>query len=139
MKLPISAWVAMGSLLGSLSRYSLQLMIGIPDASQFPWATLAANTLGSLLIGWIAGLKLPTRHWLAELKRRQFVMTGFCGGFTTFSIFSLQTLQLMESGEWGLATANVVTTSILMMIAVTAGYGLALLRNAHSGNPELNA
>lgn len=119
----------MGSLLGSLSRYSLQLVIGIPEADQLPWATLAANILGSLIIGWVAGLQLPVHHWLSELKRRQFLMTGFCGGFTTFSIFGLQTLQLMEAGEWMLVMLNVGATSSLMMVAVALGYALALYQN----------
>ena len=121
----LTLWVALGSMLGSLARHAIQITLDSPDAGAFPTATLVVNTVGSVAIGWLAGLKLPTDHWLAHLGWRQFLMTGVCGGFTTFSIFSLQTLSLIEQQLWLTALGNITLTVALMMGGVALGYRLA--------------
>lgn len=114
-------WVALGSLLGSLSRHALHQ--GLPEQiAGLPLGTLTVNAIGSLLIGWFAALSLPRHHPLAALHFRQFVMTGFCGGFTTFSLFSLETLVLIETGAWGAAWLNMVVTIIVVLLAVSGGF-----------------
>lgn len=125
MSASVTAAVALGSGLGSLLRYTIGLWLGQPLLSQFPWATLTVNMLGSLLIGWITGVQLPAEHWFNSAVCRQFMVTGFCGGFTTFSVFSLETLALLEQGRWSLAGAHIAATLGLMMLAVIVGSALA--------------
>lgn len=125
MTVPVTLAVALGGALGSLLRYTTEIWMSHHLPGHFPWGTLTANLLGSLLIGWIAGFRLPAGHWLNDMARRQFMVTGFCGGFTTFSLFSLETLKLLEQARWSLAAANTATTLVLMMLAVAAGFALA--------------
>ena len=124
----LTLWIALGSLLGSVGRHAVQVTLASPDPGGSPAATLLINTLGSLAIGWLAGLKLPTHHWLSHLGWRQFLMTGVCGGFTTFSIFTLETLSLIEQGLWLAAAGNTGLTVLLMMAGVVLGYRLAQYR-----------
>ncbi len=121
----LTLWIALGSLLGSVGRHGLQITLASPEPGAFPAVTLMINTLGSVAIGWLAALKLPTNHWLTRLGWRQFLMTGVCGGFTTFSIFSLQTLSLVEKQLWLAAGLNTVLTVVFMMAGVITGYRLA--------------
>ncbi|MBK5937322.1 MAG: CrcB family protein [Halorhodospira halophila] len=118
----ITLWVAAGSALGGLSRYGVDRLMHVAGWVAFPGGTLLVNTLGSLLIGAVAAWAaadpaertLPT-HW------RQFAVNGFCGGFTTFSIFNLETLTLLERAP-ALAGANVLATTVLCLAAVAIGY-----------------
>ncbi|MDX1587698.1 MAG: CrcB family protein [Oleiphilaceae bacterium] len=115
-------WVALGSLLGSLSRHALQQWLPEATWSGLPLATLSVNVAGSLLIGWLAGRAMPPHPTLATLHRRHFAMTGFCGGFTTFSLFTLETLVLIETGAWSQAWLNLGLTTALALVAVALGF-----------------
>ncbi|MBC8096150.1 MAG: fluoride efflux transporter CrcB, partial [Akkermansiaceae bacterium] len=88
-------WVAIGGALGSVARFWMSQAMAAKFGESFPWGTLAINVLGSFVIGVFAGLSLPDGRWQVTPGARQFVMIGICGGYTTFSSFSLQTLQLM--------------------------------------------
>jgi CrcB protein len=96
----------------------------------FPWGTLIINVTGSFIIGFFAALTGPDGRVYVGSTARQFVMTGICGGYTTFSSFSLQTLNLMNDGEWVRAGANVGLSVALCLIAVWAGFLLASMINS---------
>jgi CrcB protein len=117
-------WVMVGSALGGLLRYALT-RIPIMMAGGFPFGTLLVNVLGSFVIGYFGTLTLQTGRFPVSDNLRLFVMVGICGGFTTFSSFSLQTFDLMRSGAWGRALANVVLSVVLCIAAVSAGHMLA--------------
>ena len=118
--LQASLAVAVGGALGSLARYWLGLLVA---GGALPWGTIAANVSGSLLIGLAAGgIGVGPRPALGETARL-FLTVGFCGGYTTFSSFSLQTVSLVQAGRHGLALANVLL-SVLSCLAAT-GAGLA--------------
>jgi CrcB protein len=89
--------------------------LGSQAGHTFPWGTLVVNVTGSFLIGVFATLTGPEGRWVAPLMLRQFFMLGICGGYTTFSSFSLQTLQLMQEGQWLRATANTVLSLVLCL------------------------
>lgn len=119
------AWVALGSSAGALARWGVAEMIpGTADG--WPWATLAVNIAGSLLIGILAALVARHRGPLARLPAQLLLMTGFCGGFTTFSAFSLEALWLVQAGRAGAASAYAACSVLLWLLAAWAGYRLAL-------------
>ena len=95
-----SLWIAFGGAIGSVTRFWLAELVGRFVESPFPWATVITNITGSFVIGFYATLTGPEGRLLATPVARQFVMVGICGGYTTFSSFSLQTLNLVRDGEW---------------------------------------
>lgn len=115
--------VAAGSALGSVARYLVG--IGLQDLSGFPWGTLAVNVVGAFVIGLYATLAAPSGRVPAGPALYQFMVTGVCGGFTTFSIFSLETILLAQQGAYGLAAASVVLSAMLWLAAVWAGFTIA--------------
>src|SRR4051794_35613215 len=107
--------VAVGGALGSLARYWLAALMTGLTGPRFPWGTLLINALGSLLIGLVAGLTLVSGRITMHPDVRVFLMVGVCGGFTTFSAFSLQTLELLEGGSiW--AAAGYILGSVLLCL-----------------------
>lgn len=117
--------VMAGGALGSLARYVLAAAAQ-PISRQLPWGTILINVAGSLLIGLIAGAAaLGTGRLSQSEPLRLFLMVGVCGGFTTFSSFSLQTAELMRTGATGRALANVALSVLLCLAAVAAGQALA--------------
>ena len=117
--------VMAGGALGSVARYGLAVAVGNVLGQGFPWGTVLINILGSFAIGWFGGLTGPTgRHAVPEAMRA-FVMIGICGGFTTFSSFSLQTMELLRAGYTGRALANVVASITLCLMATTLGLRLS--------------
>ncbi len=88
----------------------------------FPWGTLTVNVLGCGLIGLFATLTGPEGRVPVPSSTRLFVMTGICGGYTTFSTFSLETLNLMRAGDWGKAAGNVSASLILCLLGVWLGH-----------------
>lgn len=107
--------VALGGALGAVGRY----LIGLAVA--FPLGTLTVNIVGSFVIGavWVLLAAKGMQHWLP------FLMTGFLGGFTTFSAFSLDTMRLVETGRIGAAGSYVLASVVLSLIACAAGLWLA--------------
>ena len=91
----------------------------------FPWGTLLINVMGSFVIGFFGTLTGPDGRFFVASAGRQFVVVGICGGFTTFSSFSLQTLNLLNDGEWLGAGGYVAASVVLCLVAVWAGYVLA--------------
>ena len=96
----------------------------------FPWGTLIVNVAGSLVIGFFATLSGPDGRLFVGTHMRQFVMIGLCGSYTTFSSFSLQTLNLMNEGEWLSAGMNIVSSVVLCLLAVWLGHVAASQYNA---------
>jgi CrcB protein len=123
-------WIAIGSALGGMARYWCSGVAARLIGETFPWGTIIVNIVGSFIIGFFATLTGPDGRIFADTLTRQFVMIGFCGGYTTFSSFSLQTLALVQDGEWLLASANIALSVIACLLAVWAGYALAASINA---------
>jgi CrcB protein len=115
-------WVAVGGALGSAARYGFAGLAARWLGATFPWGTLIVNVLGSLLIGFLATLLSPDGRLLASPDARVFVLVGVLGGFTTFSSFSLETLNLARDGEWLWAAVNVVSSVALCLAAVWIGH-----------------
>jgi CrcB protein len=115
-------WVAIGSALGGVGRFALSGLIAERIGEVFPWGTLFVNVSGSFAIGLIATLTGPDGRLLAGTTARQFVMIGICGGYTTFSSFSLQTLSLARDGDWLRVSANIASSVALCLVAVWLGH-----------------
>jgi CrcB protein len=113
--------VALGGALGTISRYFVSGVVANAFGETFPWGTLIINVTGSFIIGFFFTLSAPDGRLFVSGSTRQFVMTGFCGGFTTFSSFSLQTMNLIRDGEWFAAGGNVLGSVTLCMIFVWLG------------------
>lgn len=117
-------WVAIGSALGGLLRYVITRWT-INVSANFPFGTVLINVVGSFVIGYFSTLTLQSGKYPASDNTRLFVMVGICGGFTTFSSFSLQTFDLLRTGAWGKAIANAVFSVLLCVGAVAVGHILA--------------
>ena len=115
--------VAAGGAIGSLTRYLVGLWALRAFGPAFPWGTLGVNVVGSFAIG-LFGETILRRFGGSELLRLLLV-TGFLGGFTTFSAFSLDTAVLFERGEMGAAALYVLASVGLSLVAVFAGLALA--------------
>ena len=118
-------WIAVGSALGGIARYWCSGIAARLFGETFPWGTLIVNVIGSFVIGLFAALTGPDGRIFAPSVARQFVMIGLCGGYTTFSSFSLQTLNLTTDGEYLYAGLNIVLSVVLCLIAVWLGSILA--------------
>jgi fluoride exporter len=123
-------WVAFGSALGGIARFWCSGLVAALIGETFPWGTLLINVIGSFVIGLFATLTGVDGRLLVGSLTRQFVMVGLCGGYTTFSSFSLQTLNLINDGEWLHAGVNVVLSVVLCVIGVWVGHIVALAFNA---------
>jgi fluoride exporter len=117
-------WVAIGGALGSVGRFWISGLVAARFGETFPFGTLAINVTGSFVIGIIAALAIPEGRMDSQSRAfaTQFLMIGICGGYTTFSSFSLQTLNLLRDREWLYAGGNVILSVILCIIAVWLGY-----------------
>ena len=117
-------WIALGGALGSVARFWINGLVIDKTSATFPWGTLVINVTGSFLIGVIGALAIPEGR-MDSVSRQfatQFLMIGVCGGYTTFSSFSLQTLNLLRDREWLYAGGNVILSVVLCMIAVWLGW-----------------
>ncbi|PGH57560.1 fluoride efflux transporter CrcB [Azospirillum palustre] len=127
------AWVALGGAIGSVLRFWCSGAVAGLFGQTFPWGTLVVNILGSFVIGFTATLTGPDGRLFVPSDARTFVMVGVCGGYTTFSSFSLQTLSLVQDGEWLLAGGNVLLSVTLCLIAVWLGHIAAASLNHLKG------
>lgn len=120
--------VMAGGALGTLARYVVSVLAA-PISQDLPWGTIIINITGSFVIGLFATLTMAQGRFPVSDNVRLFVMIGLCGGYTTFSSFSLQTLDLMRSGALGRAAVNVVASAALCLAAVAAGHVIAASLN----------
>jgi fluoride exporter len=119
-------WVALGSALGGVARYAASGFVAHHWGESFPLGTLVVNITGSFMIGFFATWSGPEGRSLVSPTARQFFMAGIFGGYTTFSSFSLQTLNLARDGEWLSAGLNTVLSVALCLVAVWLGHILAM-------------
>ncbi|MEK7780553.1 MAG: fluoride efflux transporter CrcB [Verrucomicrobiota bacterium] len=127
-------WVALGGALGSVARFWIANLSEARWGNSFPWGTLIANVSGSLLIGILAGCSGPNGGWFASDPARKLLMIGVCGGYTTFSSFSLQTLSLVQQGQWLRAGLNILGSVALCLIAVWLGHLIGTHLSSAKGN-----
>jgi CrcB protein len=121
--MPISLYltIAAGGAVGTLLRYIISGLVATRFGETFPWGTLIINVTGSFVIGLFAVLTGPDGRYYVDGITRQFVMVGICGGYTTFSSFSLQTLNLMRDGQWLYAGGYIVGSVVLCLLFVWLG------------------
>lgn len=126
--------VMAGGALGTFARYAVSI-IAMPISRDLPWGTVIINVTGSLIIGLFSTLTLANGRLPASDNMRLFVIIGLCGGYTTFSSFSLQTLDLLRSGAAVRACINVAASVVLCIGAVALGHLIATRING--GVPQV--
>jgi CrcB protein len=112
-------FIACGGAIGSVARALAGAWIPV---GKLPWATLLVNIAGSFAIGWLMA-KFPLSD--ENIRVHHFAIVGVCGGFTTFSSFSWQTVEQMQKGQWGAAAANVFLSVTLCLLATWSGWRIA--------------
>lgn len=117
-------FLAIGGAIGTLARYGISLW-ALPISKELPIGTLIINVVGSFIIGFFGTLTLAHGKFPISENVRLFVMVGLCGGFTTFSAFSLQTLDLLRNGAVIRAMLNIFLSIMLCMCAVALGHIIA--------------
>ena len=129
-------WVALGGAIGSVMRYGLGGLVAQKFGETFPLGTLTVNVAGSFIIGFLGALASSEGRLSPQSRifATQFMMVGVCGGFTTFSSFSLQTLNLLRDGEWLYAGGNILLSVTLCLIAVWLGFMLGSMFNSMKGS-----
>jgi fluoride exporter len=126
-------WVAIGGALGSMARYGMSGFIAALTGGTFPYGTLVVNVTGAILIGFLATISGPDSPFIVPASVRIFMMTGICGGYTTFSTFSLESANLMRDGDWTAALANIGFSVVLCLVAIWIGHAGALVLNRLRG------
>lgn len=129
-------WVALGGAFGSVARFWLNGVVSDRFGPAFPWGTLVVNVLGSFVIGVLGAMTLPEGRMSSEARAftTQLLMIGICGGFTTFSSFSLQTLNLIRDREWLYAGGNILLSVVLCLVATWLGFLLGMVFNPTKGH-----
>ncbi len=127
--LAITAGAVIGGMLRALASMLALAWLG----PGFPWGTLFVNVVGSFVIGFFATLTGPDGRIFAGMVQRQFVMTGICGGFTTFSVFSLETFRFAQSGNLALAATYVSVSVVAWLVVVWLGHVAAARINRIGG------
>jgi fluoride exporter len=112
-------FVALGGALGSVIRYLVSFYFTKNNTNTFPWATFFVNIIGCLLIGLFVGYILKNNSHAETIKL--LAITGFCGGFTTFSAFSLENIQLYQNNQYILIITYTLTSIIIGFLAVLLG------------------
>jgi CrcB protein len=121
--------VMIGGAIGTLARFVVSVL-ALPISRDLPWGTIIINVTGSFVIGFFGTFTLANGRYQVPESIRLFVMVGLCGGYTTFSAFRLQTLDLMRSGANLRALINVIASAVLCICAVAAGHLAASHFNA---------
>jgi CrcB protein len=116
-----------------MARYGISGRVSARAGGAFPYGTIVVNVTGSMLIGFLATLSSPDSRFFVPVYGRLLLMTGICGGYTTFSAFSLETANLMRDGNWGAALANVGCSVILCLVAIWVGHVGALALDSLRG------
>jgi fluoride exporter len=116
--------VALGSAAGGVARYGVGLLVARAVGSAFPWGTLLINVVGSFVIGFFGAMTVTDGPMPASAEMRAFVMVGVCGGFTTFSSFSMQTVDLLRAGETVPAALYMLGSVALCLAGTFFGYWL---------------
>jgi CrcB protein len=129
MSFTTCVYVVLGGAIGTFARYAISVL-ALPISKQLPWGTIIINVTGCAIIGFFGTLTLAHGRYPVSENIRLFVMTGLCGGYTTFSAFSLQTLDLLRTGATVRAVLNVIISVILCVAAVSLGHLLAAQFNA---------
>ena len=125
-------WIGLGGALGSIARFWMSNVIAHRFGNALPWGTLFVNVSGSLLIGIAAGLSMSGGRLATADSFRQFFVVGVCGGYTTFSAFSVQTLDLARAGNFAAAGGNVLLSVVLCLVAVWLGHMIGTALNGRS-------
>ena len=125
----LSGWIFLGSGLGGVLRFLCSGLVARTFGETFPWGTLLVNVSGSFLIGLFGVVSGPDGRLLVGSMARQFVMVGIFGGYTTFSSFSLQTLNLARDGQWWLVAANIALSLVLCLAGVWLGFAAGVAVN----------
>ena len=115
-------WIAIGSALGGMARYACSRAVAVRYGETFPWGTLFVNVTGSFIIGMLAALIGPDSRLVVSPNTRNFLMVGICGGYTTFSSFSLQTLELIRNRDFAEAGGNMLLSVAACIAAVSIGF-----------------
>ena len=118
--------IAVGGALGSVGRWWLSQAFALACGPAFPWGTLFVNVTGSFVIGCAAGASWNEARLIESPFVRNFLVVGVCGGYTTFSAFSLQTLSMLQAGDVGRAGFNIAGSVAACLLATWAGYALAV-------------
>ncbi|MGH6682002.1 MAG: fluoride efflux transporter CrcB [Bradyrhizobium sp.] len=126
------ASVAAGAVLGGVARYLISIIIH--SGAGVPWATLFVNVTGSFIIGFYGALSGPDGRLFITARQRQFVMTGFCGGYTTFSSFSLEIIKLLQANTARAALIYVAVSIVTWLLGVWLGHALASRLNRLKGS-----
>jgi CrcB protein len=116
--------LAVGGAIGTMARYGVSVL-ALPVSRNLPWGTIIINIVGSFIIGFFGTLTLTHGKFPLSENARLFVMVGLCGGFTTFSSFSPQTLDLIRGGSIMRAMANILLSVTLCVCAVAVGHIIA--------------
>jgi CrcB protein len=123
-------WVGLGSAFGGVARFWVSGIVAERVGQRFPWGTIIINITGSMIIGILYALTSPEgRLNTSRVIATQLLMVGVCGGFTTFSSFSLQTLTLAREGQWLWAGGNVLISVVACLTAVWLGFLLGQVLN----------
>jgi CrcB protein len=117
--------ISLGAIVGANARYWMSRSALRLLGPVFPYGTLAINVLGSFVLGFF--LAWITRRGIVDPRWRLLVAVGFCGGFTTFSSYAVESMALIEQGQWLLVATNIVSNNLLSLAAVVAGMALARL------------
>ncbi|MBI3478450.1 MAG: fluoride efflux transporter CrcB [Acidobacteria bacterium] len=113
----------MGAVAGASTRYFLNGLVARNVSSAFPYGTLLINVTGSLVLGFF--LAYSSERVLLDPRWRLLIAIGFCGSYTTFSSYAFESFALMEQGQWTLASFNILTSTVLCLVAVMVGAALA--------------
>ena len=121
--------VALGSIVGAVARFLVSVLFVSQFGDGFPWGTLFVNVTGSFIIGFYAALTGPDGRLFVSARQRLFVMVGICGGYTTFSAFSLETLRFVQSGNAHTALIYLLVSAVTWIASVWLGHALAARLN----------
>ena len=122
-------WIALGSALGGVARYACQGWATRHISETFPWGTMIVNIVGCSFIGFFFTFTGADGRVIVSPQMRQFVMVGICGGYTTFSSFSLDALNLARDGEWAQAAGYVLGSLVFCLLGVWLGHMAAVAAN----------